>query len=36
MALIADLDRPGGGFVRVSQQPLIDVQTWISAHEARP
>jgi hypothetical protein len=38
-ALIADLDLPGGGFVRVSQQPLIDVQTWMSkdsAPEARP
>jgi hypothetical protein len=30
MALIADLDQPGGGLVRVSQQPLIDVQTWMS------
>jgi hypothetical protein len=30
IALIADLDLPGGGFIRVPQQPLIDVQTWMS------
>jgi hypothetical protein len=30
MALIADLDRPSGGYIRVPQQPLIDVQTWMS------
>lgn len=29
IALIADLDLPGGGFIRVPQQPLIDVQTWM-------
>jgi hypothetical protein len=30
MALIADLDLPGGGFIRVPQQPLVDVQSWMS------
>jgi CDP-diglyceride synthetase len=30
MFLIAELDLPGGGFVKVPQQPLIDVQTWMS------
>jgi hypothetical protein len=28
-ALVVDLDRPQDGFLRVSQQPLLDVQTWI-------
>jgi hypothetical protein len=26
LLMIADLDRPGEGFLHVSQQPLIDVQ----------
>jgi hypothetical protein len=29
ITLIADLDRPGG-FIRVTQQPLIDLQSWMS------
>lgn len=32
IALIASLDRPGG-FVRVTQQPLIDVQQFIAGDE---
>jgi hypothetical protein len=27
--LVVDLDRPQDGFLRVSQQPLLDVQRWI-------
>ena len=30
ISLIADLDRPGGGFIRVTHQPLIEVQTSMS------
>jgi len=30
ISLIADLDRPGGGSIRVTHQPLIDLQSWIS------
>lgn len=30
MALIGDLDQAGGGFIRVPQQPLMDVQSWMS------
>jgi len=30
IALIADLDRPGGGYIRVTHQPLIDLHSWIS------
>lgn len=29
IVLIAELDRPDGGYIRVTQQPLIDLQTWI-------
>jgi hypothetical protein len=29
--LIADLDRPGEGFINVSQQAMIDVRDWMSA-----
>jgi hypothetical protein len=29
MTLVIDLDRPQEGFLRVSQQPLTDVQQWI-------
>jgi hypothetical protein len=29
--LIADLDRPGEGFLTVSQQAMIDVQTTMNA-----
>ena len=29
MALVMDLDRPQEGFLRVSQQALLDVQSWI-------
>ncbi len=29
MTLVIDLDRPQEGFIRVSQQPLLDVQKWI-------
>lgn len=29
--LIVDLDRPGEGFINVSQQAMIDVRDWISA-----
>lgn len=28
-ALVVDLDRPQDGFLRVSQQPLLDVQRWV-------
>ena len=28
-ALVVDLDRPQDGFLRVSQQPLLDVQQWV-------
>ena len=27
--LVVDLDRPQDGFLRVSQQPFLDVQRWI-------
>jgi hypothetical protein len=30
IVLIVELDRPEGAFIRISQQPLIDVQSWIS------
>ena len=29
--LIADIERPGEGWVNVSQQPMIDVRDWITA-----
>ncbi len=29
LTLVIDLDRPQEGFLRVSQQPLLDVQRWI-------
>ena len=29
MTLVMDLDRPQEGFLRVSQQALLDVQSWI-------
>jgi hypothetical protein len=29
MLIVIDLDRPQQGFIRVSQQPLLDVQTWV-------
>ena len=29
--LITDLDRPGEGFINVSQQAMIDLRTWVSA-----
>ena len=29
LTLVIDLDRPQEGFLRVSQQPLLDVQKWI-------
>ena len=29
MTLVIDLDRPQEGFLRVSQQALLDVQKWI-------
>ncbi len=29
MTIVIDLDRPQQGFLRVSQQPLLDVQKWI-------
>lgn len=32
--LIADLDRPGEGFINVSQQPMIDLRDWLS--ESKP
>jgi hypothetical protein len=34
LALIAELDRPAGNFIRVTQQPLFDLQSWISARSA--
>jgi hypothetical protein len=34
IALIAELDRPTGHFIRIPQQPLLDVQTWISTDSA--
>ncbi len=34
VTLIASLDRPQGGFVSVSQQPLQDVRNWISVSSA--
>jgi hypothetical protein len=30
IALIAELDRPDAGFIRVTQQPLIDLQSWMT------
>jgi hypothetical protein len=30
IVLIADIDRPYGTFIRVTQQPLLDVQSWLS------
>lgn len=30
ITLIAALDRPGTGFISVTQQPLIDLQAWLS------
>jgi hypothetical protein len=33
IALVAELDRPGG-YIRVTQQPLYDLQSWISARSA--
>ncbi len=35
IALIADLDRAHGGFIRVTQQPLLDLQTWMSESSGR-
>jgi hypothetical protein len=32
LVMIADLDRPQQGFVRVSQQPMIDLQTRLDGH----
>ena len=29
VTVVVDLDRPQDGFLRVSQQPLLDVQAWI-------
>ena len=29
LTIVIDLDRPQEGFLRVSQQPLLDVQQWI-------
>jgi hypothetical protein len=34
LALIAELDRSSGDFIRVTQQPLVDLQSWISARSA--
>jgi hypothetical protein len=31
MTLVIDLDRPQEGFLQVSQQPLLDVQSWIGS-----
>lgn len=31
--LISDLDRPGQGFINVSQQAMIDVRTWVNAQK---
>jgi hypothetical protein len=31
MAVIVELDRPHSGVIRVSQQPLIDLQNWLAA-----
>jgi hypothetical protein len=30
IALVAELDRPDAGFIRVTQQPLIDLQSWMA------
>jgi len=30
--LIQDIDRPGAGFVRVSQQPMIDVAASLASY----
>jgi hypothetical protein len=32
IALVAELDRPDAGFIRVTQQPLINLQSWIAEH----
>ena len=32
--LIQDIDRPGGGFVTVSQQPMIDTAKAVASHAA--
>ena len=32
LLMIADLDRPQQGFVRVSQQAMIDLQTKLDGH----
>ncbi len=31
LAVIVDLDRPSEGFIRESQQPMIDLQTQLRA-----
>ena len=36
VALIASLDRPGGGVLKVSQQPLIDLGRTMAADNAPP
>jgi hypothetical protein len=36
IALIAELDRPDAVFLRVTQQPLIDLQSWIVDRSALP
>jgi hypothetical protein len=33
-ALVIDLDRPQDGFLRVSQQALVDVQEWIASQRS--
>ena len=32
LAVIIDLDQPGEGFIRVSQQPLLDLQKGLHSH----
>jgi len=33
IGVIADIDRPWGGFVKVSQQPILDLQTSLARLE---
>jgi hypothetical protein len=32
IALIAELDRPDAGYIRVTQQPLVNLQSWMAEH----
>jgi len=36
ITLIAELDRPSSGYLTITQKPLIDLQAWMAARQAKP